>query len=46
MDDTLTLMRLGIGGQLAKDAVLDEPARIDDRDRPLHAAQRETLAQR
>ena len=46
MDDTLTLMRLGIDGQLAKTLVLDEPVRVDDRDRPLHAAQRETLAGR
>ena len=29
-----------------KDAVLDEPVRVDDRDRPLHAAQREVLAER
>ena len=29
-----------------KDAVLDEPVRVDDRDRPLHAAQREALAGR
>ena len=29
-----------------KDAVLDEPVRVDDRDRSLHAAQRETLAGR
>ena len=46
MDDTLTLMRLGITGQLAKTLVLDEPVRVDDRDRPLHAAQREALAGR
>ena len=29
-----------------QDAVLDEPVRVDDRDRPLHAAQREALAGR
>ena len=31
MDETLTLMRLGISGQLAKDALLYQPLRIDDR---------------
>ena len=46
MHDTLTLMRLGITGKLATDAVLDEPVRVDDRDRPLHPAQREALARR
>ena len=29
-----------------QDAVLDEPVRVNDRDRPLHATQRETLAAR
>ena len=29
-----------------QDAVLDEPVRVDDRDRPLHAAQRQALAGR
>ena len=46
IEDTLTLMRLGIDGQLFKDTVLDEPVRVDDRDRPLHTAQREALAGR
>ena len=46
MDDTLTLMRLGITGQLAKTLSLDEPVRVDDRDRPPHPAQRQALAGR
>ena len=45
MDDTLTLMRLGITGH-SRIALLHEPVRVDDRDRPLHPAQRETLAAR
>ena len=36
MHNTLTLMRLGITGR--QDARLDEPVRVHDRDRPLHAA--------
>ena len=39
----LTLMRLGITGQLAK-SVCSTDAGVDDRDRPLHAAQRQPLA--
>ena len=46
MDDTLTLMRLGIDGQLAKTLCSTNPCESDDRDRPLHAAQREALAGR
>ncbi len=46
MTETLTLMRLGIGGQLAKDAVLHEPLREHDRDRPPHPAKRQALAGR
>ena len=46
IDDTLTLMRLGIDGQPRKDARLDQPLRVDDRDRPPHPAQREALARR
>ena len=46
MDDTLTLMRLGITVPVGEDAVFNEPMREHDRDRPLHPAQRETLAGR
>ena len=44
LQETLTLTRLAITGQLAKDAVLDRLLRVDDRVRPLQAARREALA--
>ena len=44
MQETLTLTRLGITGQLKRDARLDEPVRVDDRDRPPHQPQRQALA--
>jgi hypothetical protein len=46
LPETLTLMRLGVTGKLAKTLRVDEPGRVDDRDRPLHPSQREALARR
>ena len=44
MQETLTVIRLGIKGQPEANARIDEPVRIDDRHRPHHAAQRQALA--
>ena len=46
MVETLTLIRLGIDGQLAKTLGSTNPLREHDRDRPPHPAQREALARR
>jgi transposase-like protein len=46
MPETLTLMRLGITGRLAKTLSSTNQDRVDDRDRPPHPAQRQALAGR
>ena len=46
MEETLTVTRLGVRGPAQAHARLDEPVRVDDRDRPPHRAQRQALAER
>ena len=43
MEETLTLTRLGVTGSLKRTLEIDQPVRVDDRDRPPHPAQREAL---
>ena len=43
LEETLTLTRLGIGGSLKRTLGVDEPVRVDDRVRPPHQPQRQTL---
>ena len=43
MEETLTLTRLGVTGNAEAHARVDEPVRVDDRDRPPHPAQRQAL---
>ncbi len=44
--ETVTVTRLGVTGALLKDGDVDEPGRVDDRDRPRACPQREALAGR
>ena len=44
MEETLTLTRLGITRLAEAHARVDEPVRVDDRDRPPHQPQRQALA--
>ena len=46
LEETLTLTRLGIHGQLKRTLAEHEPDRVDDRDRPPHQPQRQALAER
>ena len=46
MEETLTVIRLGIKRQAPPHAGVHEPVRVDDRHRPHHAAQRQALVLR
>ena len=46
MDETLTVIRLGISRQAPTHVGINEPMRVDDRHRPHHPAQRQTLVLR